>query len=62
MKVSELIHRLEAYKAVMGDIILYSEKEDGRTTWSSPITLDIVCKQLTKKQPKQHYITVNGGY
>jgi hypothetical protein len=62
MKVSELIRRLEAYKAIMGDITLYSEKEDGRSTWASPMTLDITCKQLTKKTPKQHYITVNGGY
>lgn len=62
MKVSEFISYLQLYKNTYGDVTLYSEKDDGRSTWVSPMTLNIKLQRRTKKEEEHHYITVDEGY
>ena len=62
MKVSEFISYLQLYKNTYGDVMLYSEKDDGRSTWVSPMTLNLKLQRRAKKEAAHHVITVNEGY
>jgi hypothetical protein len=61
MKVSELMTLLEELKNTKGDVVLYSVKEDGRSTWVSPIQVSIDIQRY-QKQPTKYLISLNAGY
>ena len=63
MKISELIKQLEEYQKKNGDVILYSEKDDGRSSWVSLIKPKLeFCATYPDLKVMKHFISVTGGY
>jgi len=61
MKVSELICLLVELQKNKGDVTLYSEKNDGRSSWVSPIQVSIDLRRF-QKQPTQYLLKIDAGY
>lgn len=63
MRVSELISKLEKFKQEHDDVLLYSEKEDGRSSWISPANLSIEYKgRYPNFKDKKYVIDLASGY
>ena len=60
MRISELIKYLQEQQKRFGDIPLVSEKDDGRSSWVSPTTLQIKYKQNWKTKTYQYHIEETG--
>ena len=57
MTITALINLLRAYREMHGDVILYSEKDDGRSSWVSKIVTS-----LRKDKHGRHLFSVTAGY
>lgn len=63
MRVSELISKLEKFKKEHGDVLLYAERDDGRSSWVSPANLSIEYKgRYPNFKDKKYVINVASGY
>ena len=64
MRINDLIVALQIYRDKHGDVTLYSAKDDGKSSWNSPVTLDLAHKNKwpDKKQVLHHFISLNSGY
>lgn len=60
MKISEFIRWLEKKQKELGDIYLYAEHDDGRSTWGAKVSPSIKHTIIWKghSQPPHHYITL----
>ena len=52
MKISALIRRLQEVKNAHGDVILWTECNDGRSTYAMPVSLDIKQRKIWKNHPQ----------
>lgn len=63
MKISEIITMLEEYKKKHGDVVLHSEKDDGRSSWVSPAKVLVEERGYWPDYKKlMHSIRVDAGY
>lgn len=63
MLVSELIKLLQEYKQKHGDVQLFSESADGRSSWYGSTRCTIRPQSTNKiKNSYKHVISVDGGY
>lgn len=63
MSIDILIKKLIEYRNKHGNVMLYSQKQDGNSSWNSPMQLSIEVKNPWPKLDKpQHFIDVNAGY
>jgi hypothetical protein len=63
MNIDILIKKLIEYRHNHGNVVLYSQKDDGQSSWNSPMTLSIQVQNPWPKLDKpQHFIAVDAGY
>lgn len=64
MRISELIKYLQKYQNDFGDVVLYSQKSDGRSTWNSPIKAKLTREDYWPDKPRQDktYLLLDAGY
>lgn len=51
MKISEMIKVLQQTQTKQGDIELFSEQNDGYSTWAEPATISIQYREIWHKHP-----------
>ena len=61
MLINDFIQELIDYRNIHGNVKLYSEKTDGRSTWHSPIVTEIILRK-DNSHIKRHFIKLDAGY
>lgn len=62
MTITDLIAQLQVYRDKHGNVTLYSTKSDGRSSWNSPIQVEIIYKSSWPDKTPHHYISLEAGY
>lgn len=63
MTIEDLIKKLVAYRVEHGNVVLYSRKSDGSSSWNSPVKPIIKLENpWPKLKEPQHFITIDAGY